>query len=272
VAIAKCDKDMKVASYGGFCVLTIEEVYYHHCARVHPHSAKGEYIHNGRSLQIIQQDRLFADAYAEAVAKIITFKPPPSFLDKKLVDSLSQAEVAQLVADVEEKRGYVPLHEALLGMIPEQPPGVIINFGEASYDYDNRFYLGLPTVSKEYKVDDRKHLSAMSRLGYFIAVTFGATEEFSQFVFDFDLMNSRLHETRVSWRNCFKQNPKYHLQLKDISLLFGGQEKRIRVDPIQQFPHTDVATTIEMGENQMLKNLPPGSVVVPLEKERSIYI
>jgi hypothetical protein len=277
VVIAKCDKSNGIASYSS-CCLWVEEVYYHNChKKTTTHSTKGEYVHNGFSVQKFPTSLMFGDCYNKAIARINSFTPPIPIIDATFKATLGD-KLPDLLKEVKEKRGVTPLmvddEDYNPVTFPEQPPGHRINFGIKNYDFDNRFYIGLPTVSLEFEVEKKLHLRCLARFGYYLCATFGIARQFSPFKFDHDTMaNHRMMSNRVNWRKCFTATHANHLELRGVALLFGGQELRMRSDPIHQWVHRDTATKDSINECVALKGLiPPGSFIIPLELQRNVYV
>jgi hypothetical protein len=276
VVIAKCEK-VNASDYVGDCVLSIEEVFYHKCHKVLECQARNTYIHNGFSVQKINVKTMFEGAYDKAVVKINSFQPLTPIIDSVLSSKLGKKGTKDLIAEVLDARGVEPLLVDEEDYIPvetvPQPPGHRITFGQKAYDFDNRYYIGLPTVSKEYEVAKRDHIKCIARLGYYLHRTFDLGDEFAPFEFDYELMDKRFRGTRLNWRKCFRIHKKDHLRLHGIALLFGGQEVRMREEPIHQWVHRDFASKEAFQETEELFNkFVPGSLVITLQEKRALYM
>jgi hypothetical protein len=72
-----------------------------------------------------------------------------------------------------------------------------------------------------------------------------------------------------------KDNEEHHLLLNDISLLFGGSEFRVcGNEPIHQQCHGNIAggKVSLKGNNSLKSKVPNGSMIIPLVRQRQIYI
>jgi hypothetical protein len=153
------------------------------------------------------------------------------------------------------------------------PPGKHIDFGFGIYDYDDRCYELLP--STKYPIDEAKHRAAMVRFAYKLCCDLNITSEFAPFLPDLtklkDQFNNKWHGIRDF---SFKKNTEVHLFLQEISFLFGGHELRTTgKDPIHQVCHMDGEDHNHVIDTnpQLQDKLRPGSFIIPLESERTIY-
>jgi hypothetical protein len=111
---------------------------------------------------------------------------------------------------------------------------------------------------------------AMSRLGFFFASRFGC-DQFSPFCVDERKLHSALQK-KGALVNLSAPNPASHLELREISILFGGHEVRVVGEqPIHQMLHTDAASPATFGRGWD-KKIVPSSFVIPLQSERKIYV
>ena len=152
--------------------------------------------------------------------------------------------------------------------------GVLTNAENENYNYDDRSKLLLPGYPV-HQVKATDHYKSMARLMYRIVAVLGIHEEFSPYLFDEEAMRNvwDLNKTSPirSHTGKYKSNNACHLKLKEVSVLFGGNEREIcGTEPIHQFCHC-----VDGAKRTTLDNekFAPGSVIVPLsEQGTSVYI
>jgi hypothetical protein len=243
--------------------LRVEELYYHSSKCDCPvNSSLRAYHHNEFVDFQIPFDWVFGSTYNAAIARMnehpIAGAHWQAGLDKKTRDKVKDDYDGTTIKRSKTQKW--------------QPLGELINFGEPDYDFDDRFYLLLPGIEVKEELNPQDHKKAMARLIYVIVAQLGAVEDFSPFMLD--LAKAELvwkHKARKTWLNLSKLNPHFRLQVKEASLLGGGNERRIAgYDPIQQWLHRD-------GNSPDIKTIPshkmvPASIFCPLEQYgREIY-
>ena len=150
--------------------------------------------------------------------------------------------------------------------------GETINTGNKNYNHDDRSYILLPGYPVKEELGAHNHYMSMARLLYRIVAVFGIEKELSPFLFDEDtLLESWEDSKRRKHEYTFKTNNNQHLNIKEVSVLFGGNEREITpYGPVHQNCHRDGGVkhiNIPTGK------FPPGSILAPLSQQgRSIYI
>lgn len=153
--------------------------------------------------------------------------------------------------------------------------GEPINRNQATYLYDDRSYCLLPGKPLENLKANDHHMS-MSRLMYFLVCRLGIETDASPFSLDREKVKQRWKNNNKSalpsQLELYSRNSTFHLKMKEVSALFGGNERKIcEKEPIHQFCHVD--GVLEGGKMPEEDLFAPASFLVPLSEEgRSIYI
>lgn len=172
------------------------------------------------------------------------------------------------------------------------PMGEPINFGHVEYDFDDRFYLALPGIEVRDALPDGQHKLSMARLLFVVTCKMCATKDLSPFELDpHKLWHRFARPSKGVYLHCnlHKPNGQFHMQPKEVSLLAGGNERRIvGMEPISQMCHVDVALTFSPQTHNpnnsqppplattsanAHKPLEPGSFLVPIDPDgRSLWM
>jgi hypothetical protein len=249
--------------------MRVEELYYHslECSDQRPNSTLDLYHNNSLVVFKIPIDWIFGDTYKALVNRCERAEKITPFFHGDIDKQVKK----DLLEDLDNKPSTKKKKF--------KPFGELINNNDVSYDMDDRQYLLLPSVESEDggTLDKLKHTSSMARLIYYLVTQLGIEKEFSPFLLDLDEARRRWHaEKRMSagksLMNIWKTNPAHVLYLREISLLFGGNEWRICGEQlIHQWLHTDgnfQGRLNSLSPSQFV----PGSLVVPLtDKGRTIY-
>lgn len=195
--------------------------------------------------------------------------------------------VGQLRTQV-ERSGYtlfdIPFEDVLKGaydtcVIQVQqdggttPPGDHIGNGhDGGYPFDDRTYCLLPNQDEYPGLTEESHYGAITRLFFFMSCKFCLSSEISPFILDEEMALADLHHSgRIGCYN-FKKNPSYHLYPCQSSILAGG---RCIMDggnpPVHQPVHQD-CTDLDSSEFKCKGRFVPGSIFVPIEDKRTIYL
>jgi hypothetical protein len=151
--------------------------------------------------------------------------------------------------------------------------GKFINFDDTTHCSDDRAYCDLPGDN----VDDTAHKNCMIRLLLHMSVTLNFVEETVTELFDWSNVRSRIddcnNKSDTNWTDYPRMsNPNAHLYFCEISLLFGGHNMN-EGEPEHQRCHMDVTG---LGRPDALKAFhglsKPGSIIAPLDDERTIYV
>ena len=157
------------------------------------------------------------------------------------------------------------------------PPGHAINFGKETYNYDDRCYEYLPSDSYQ-ELDAVLHQRAMTRFFYLLTAYLNMASETAATVLDLAKVEANLASRKPPLPTGFPEcnNNSAHLSFFEISLLFGGHcmAEDTSAMPVHQICHKDGETKDNLvNENFRLKGLhKPGSFILPLEDERTIYV
>jgi hypothetical protein len=190
------------------------------------------------------------------------------------------------VVDFDFKTVIGSTYDDVLGEVCKQEVGsktligTLIDFDVKRHDTDDRRYFPLP-FSKASSIDHERskassidHERCMTRLLLHLSVKLNFVEESVAEFFDMDAVESGINNTA----NCHRQWTNYpvrvnegaHLFLSEISLLFGGHNLK-KNGPVQhQRCHVDV-NGLE-GNSALDGKTKPGSLILPLEDFRSIFI
>lgn len=156
--------------------------------------------------------------------------------------------------------------------------GELINFNCPEYRYDDRAYLLLPGTPLGEVLKPGDHFMSMARLLYVIVCRMGIESEVSPFLFDESkfckMWAGSNPETKQykNYRGLFKDNDAAHISMKEISALFGGNEREIcGPDVVHQYCHVDGMENISLPDNG--NGFIPCSLILPLSPDgRKIYI
>lgn len=148
--------------------------------------------------------------------------------------------------------------------------GTLIDFDKKRHDTDDRRYFPLPYQ----QASSMDHEHCMTRLLLHLSVTLNLVEESVTEFFDMDAVESDINNTA----NCHRQWTHYpvrvnagaHLFLSEISLLFGGHNLK-KNGPVQHQRCHVHAKGLE-GISALDGKSKPGSLILPLEDFRSIFI
>lgn len=144
--------------------------------------------------------------------------------------------------------------------------GVKIDFDDPNHRSDDRSYVDLPLTSDRAKA----HKECMTRLLLHVSVKLNLVEETVHEHFNWDSARSGTKNNN-SWDSYpVKVNEAAHLFISDTSLLFGGHNLNDKGPLQDQRCHTDVDGLDDVVFHQGRSK--PGSIIVPLEDFRSIYV
>jgi hypothetical protein len=234
--------------------VVVQEIYYHSAlCGMKKNLNRSTYEKNGLVHLDIPTTEVLGTTYDGAVKQINNHPKVGSYFDP-LLSQKTRKEI---------KKQCPEFNSVNLRKKPTwQSFGELINFKKLEYDYDDRSYLLLPGC--EVKFTETEHIQAMARLGYHMVAQLGLEDEFSPFLLDNEAVMEMWNRGRKKiYTNKWKTNPKQHLFMREVSLLFGGIERRITgVEPVHQWLHQDGAKNYDdMPPGLTL----PGSFEVPLE-------
>lgn len=244
--------------------LHVEEIYYH-CTQCDQVGGTDAYLMYQSTKHVIlpaANSWVFSQAYAKMVEEIEAH-PKAGYEFSK---NLSSHEISEI------RRAWPWLNPC-----PNHKWnsfGESINFNCSDYKYDDRSYLLLPGNPLHEVLTWQDHRKCMARLLFVIVCQLGIEEEISPFLFDsekFLKMWNRLQRKRYLGLWSRNKEEKAHLKLKELSALFGGNERVIcGFDKVHQWCHIDGGEDMNPLPDGFFR---PASLIVPLCKEgRQIYI
>ena len=247
--------------------MEIVELFYHSidCSEETRPDAHTNYMDIGYTRINACFNWVFGDRYEKLVDKIEndTVKATPHFSPSMTKDEIKQWKAKNKRIKVLQKddnwRSF----------------GVLANAKNKIYKYDDRSQLLLPGNPVDQQIQATTHYISMARLMYRIVAALGIQEEFSPYLFDEEAMlkvwdNEKTAPNR-SHIGKYKDNHVCHLKLKEVSALFGGNERQIcGTEPIHQFcHHIDRANKGSPNKGKFA----PGTIIVPISTQgTSIYI
>jgi hypothetical protein len=270
--VCVCKFNLAEETVLGQSKMTVSQVFYHDSCL--DKKSQSDYLHNGFLLLKFPLEKIVGDTYDKAIQKIHKCPTPLCFFDSEIIEQSPLYK--RLQRNIESARGRRPLtNDDKQKAITLQPPGDLINIGDPSFDFDNRAYALQPSTQDEYEVEKKKHLRLVTRLGYYLSTNLAMVKDFAPFIFCHSKMREKRLSGSKSLKDLCKDNKEHHLFLNDVSLLFGGSEFRVcGNEPIHQPCHGDSAGgNVSLKGNDSLKSLVPnGSMIIPLVRQRQIYI
>ena len=241
--------------------MEIEEIYYHssECRATHT-SLRRVYDRVGHALIPAGIDWVLGNRYTDLVQVIEDWPKAGCFFNPGLTK--------------EEKDNILDKWPSLRPLEPEAAKdwlscGELINFNCPEYMYDDRAYLLLPGHPLGKVLSPSDHYMSMARLLYVIVCRMGIETDVSPFLFDeaqyCNLWSRSNPETKQykNYRNLYKKNKDSHLSIKEISALFGGNEREIcGQELVHQYCHVDGGETISLPSDCTTGFL-PGSFILP---------
>lgn len=256
------------ASHG----IEVSQVYFHdsHCSG--PSSTPSSLWYQTSKYCVVPFDFnvIMGHTYSKAVQKLQGFPVEPPYFDPVMseADRVTWMENFGGVVPWKDKSTKVEKHTAY----PQ--PGSLINFGDDSYDHDDRMYCYLP--SDEWQISGEDHKDSTVRWIFHLTAHFSMSREMAPYVLNYKSIQEQMDDKTSNITNWVHMpNPDCHLRPTEVSLLFGGHEQRVcGDDPTHQMRHRDGDTEQNpYGKTEALNELFfPFSFIIPLEDKRDLYI
>lgn len=272
--------------------LHLEEIYYHSCnCKVVQSEYFSNYSRDGYVVIPVPFNFVFKKHY-NPLRKILDDYDKAGFYLSKAVQEMpddKQKELRQSlgigpreVAKPKDQKRYEQRMRKYTLRDPNKsqwcPLGELIDYQSENYEYDDRQYMLLPGYPFDEDLHWKVHKTSMARLLFVIICQLGIEVDAAPFLLDDRKFCDQWEKGTASknakkcYRNCFKLNEKKHIDMKGVSVLFGGNEREVAgMDPIHQYCHFDRGSKpIKMPDTNCFV---PGSFMVPLSEEgRSLYI
>lgn len=265
--------------------LEIESMYYHSCECEKPMtSLRNSYNTAKYAMFDIPLEWVLGNRYQMVVKKIDEYPRAGFFFTEKMVD-LEKEELKKLYRDSTagsdttvyglREKGF---HWTSLG----DP----INWGAESYKCDDRSRMLLPGPPFGGELKEEDHRMSMARLLFVVVNRMGLESEVSPFLLDernfVKILNKSKRESgndEVKMKNPYlelsKMNEKRSVHLKEVSVLFGGNEREIfGVEPVHQYCHVHCPKASRREPETFHDSEPfdPGTLLLPLQDGgRTIY-